>query len=113
MFANRNRDKGWFITLFGPKIAEECYNFYKHIQGLTLKPMEPESFSLRMVMGFLVCPMMQTSLIKVNIEHLTLKANSGHVSFPQWISYHMCFLFVVFLAKLNLRFNVSWCHVQR
>jgi hypothetical protein len=65
MCVNRNRDKGWFITIFGPKIAEECYKFYKHIQGWTHKPMEGETFSICMVMGFLVCPMMQTYVAKV------------------------------------------------
>lgn len=100
MYVNRNRDKGWFITVFGPKIADECYKFYKHIQSWTYKPMESETFSICMVMGFLVCPMMQTSVAKVK----KFKINK-YYNYKTFVTKYIFIL--LFHLNLNELFEIS------
>lgn len=50
----KNKDKTWRVYLFGQKIAQTCYSFFRHACALNHRPRSPEAFSLRMISGLIV-----------------------------------------------------------
>ncbi|KAH9575332.1 hypothetical protein CY35_01G106300 [Sphagnum magellanicum] len=54
----------WYITIFGPNIAEECYKFYAHMVGLTIRISEPETCSLHVATPLLKMPILLEAIKK-------------------------------------------------
>jgi hypothetical protein len=64
-FLDENRRMAWYITIFGPNIAEECYKFYAHMVGLTIRISEPETCSLHVATPLLQMPILLEAIKKV------------------------------------------------
>ncbi|BBN08069.1 hypothetical protein MPTK1_4g08600 [Marchantia polymorpha subsp. ruderalis] len=77
----RNRDKAWKVIFFNfPDLQRDIplknYGFYKHVSAITCRPWAPEVFSLRMVVGLLICPVLYDAL-KKTFPELDIKASRG------------------------------------
>jgi hypothetical protein len=64
-FLDENRRMAWYITIFGQNIAEECYKFYAHMVGLTIRISEPETCSLHVATPLLKMPILSKAIKKV------------------------------------------------
>ncbi|KAL2628705.1 hypothetical protein R1flu_013391 [Riccia fluitans] len=77
----RNHDKAWKVIFFNfiniyRDIPLKNYVFYKHVTAVTCRPWAPEVFSVRMVVGLLICPVLFGALTKTFPE-LEIKAARG------------------------------------